>query len=247
MKSQHLLFLSLAINLVLAGGIIGFALSRHNAPPATTAIPSAFQASETSTAARTPGLPGRTRQVANSNSGDSPESSTPLSQSRPPSARPANVPRATSSFSSPSYASSNPAPSSNSFATSSPASTPSSASFSEANSGAIGSTASGIQSLSSAPISQQPTTPVTKAQTPSEQGNYLVSNGQVIAVESVEVQPNGESFLDLSISPDSTPKTRSADLHRRPYTYEEELFRMRWGISAYQQAQSVGRSTASGN
>ncbi len=76
-------------------------------------------------------------------------------------------------------------------------------------------------------------------------GNYLSSDGQRVAVEDVTFNEDGTSSMDLSLTPeDSTP---AAPATRKGYTYEEEMFRLKWGVSAYQHAKSLARSAANGN
>jgi hypothetical protein len=71
---------------------------------------------------------------------------------------------------------------------------------------------------------------------PNAPGNSISSSGQTVAVEGAELLEDGSTALDLAVTPSASP---SGTRVRRGFTYEEELFRTKWGWAAYAEAQKV--------
>lgn len=253
MKPHFLLLPSLALNLALGGTIAGLLLSGprggESSRPEPPVAPSSSRAPEISRSspanhpspslafAKNTGADARNdapRPPAGSRSrGETPHPGPSLSSAPGPArstATPAPSSRAGQSTSAPEtagapagFVSTAPGNSSSSFqAPASPASPAATASSAAEVSQSVGALTDNID--------------------PAAPGNYLQSEGQRVAVESVDVQSDDPSALNLIVTPDETPA--SPGKSRNGFSYEEELFRMKWGISAFQQAQTFARETA---
>jgi hypothetical protein len=86
---------------------------------------------------------------------------------------------------------------------------------------------------------------------PDSPGNFLTFAGRRVAVESWSPHPAGPS-LDLLITAGGEPAaavfsltTARAERNSRPgLTYEQELFRTKWGWAAFEQVQRAAREEA---
>lgn len=101
---------------------------------------------------------------------------------------------------------------------------------------------------------------LTSSVSPSALGNSFTHNGQRVSVADVSHSPSGEvAGIDLQSAPESaaaknqqqapaekTSVNRQKKSSNSPYkwglTYEEELFRTKWGWDAFAQAQSLGNN-----
>lgn len=153
-----------------------------------------------------------------------------------------------SDFSSHTSHSADVTPSSPTTPPSSPASQPSSFTAGAASRGGSSATGDSPPFGSGSPVSQGPNTSANVAaggsSDPAQEGNQLRSNGYRIEVEAAQTQEDGSSALELAISPDESATPQRT---HRGYTHEEEMFRLKWGVRAYQQAQALATSVANGN
>ncbi|MCK9588463.1 MAG: hypothetical protein WC076_04945 [Terrimicrobiaceae bacterium] len=86
----------------------------------------------------------------------------------------------------------------------------------------------------------QQASPIT-AVNPDAPGNAISSEGQTVAVEGTELLDDGSTALDLAVSPADTTMldAKAEGKWPRGFTHEEQLFRAKWGWSAFDQAQKI--------
>lgn len=73
---------------------------------------------------------------------------------------------------------------------------------------------------------------------PSDPGNSFAANGQRVSVENAETLPNGDQAMDFSVAPDEASLSKdSSGEWSTGFTYEQELFRAKWGWAAFSEAQ----------
>lgn len=77
---------------------------------------------------------------------------------------------------------------------------------------------------------------------PQAEGNNFAADGKRVALEEVEYLSDEEVALNFSVTPENEPseKTAAGKLHAG-LTYEQELFRTRWGWQAFSEAQTSAR------
>lgn len=250
MKSSRVLLISLAVNALLFGSLIIYLLLDRRADRLAESAP---VTEATTTRAQHP-ITSPSRQPA-------PAAHVSAPQARQTQTRPADLPAVTlqpgktftqtaepeSSTTSPSQAASSPTQSDSNFQ---PESRPFSAptTSSAISGGSISGGGQAPAGVAASPLSNNAADEVVVATAgsmtgeidPDGEGNNFVSNGQRVALESIEYLPDDQVALDISVTPAAgAAESKSSGTFKTGFSQEQELFRTRWGWQSFDQAQAT--------